>query len=180
MPQQRIELLQYESQKVPSLQLNFTSERPSLMFSLQKSPNNFSAAAHEQAVLQNFRDLNNASQPSGKRNTQSVEGMKTMKDPYTSLDRNSSKKQYLDSAKRESNFIKVPQVASESKVLKKPGSSLDNDDSSERLRKATLSPPPKDSSTKSSSVTKQGHKVLAQTLSKTKKISYIKQLVKKS
>jgi hypothetical protein len=77
-----------------------------------------------------------------------------MKDPYTSLDRNSSKKQYLDSAKRESNFIKVPQVASESKALKKPGSSLDNDDSSERLLKTTLSPPPKDSSTKSGSVTK--------------------------
>ncbi len=100
-----------------------------------------------------------------------------------SLDRASSKKQYLDlnSGKRESNFIKVPQVPTEPKSVKKPGSSqgLDNDDSTERQRKATLSPLQKDSGSKGS-VTKQGHKVLAQTLSKTKKISYIKQLVKKS
>ena len=38
----------------------------------------------------------------------------------------------------------------------------------------------KGSNNGSSSVTKQGHKVLASSLSKTKKMSYIKQLVKKS
>jgi hypothetical protein len=64
---------------------------------------------------------------------------------------------------------------------------------SDRFRKATLSPPQsikggsgadnmsaKGSTNGSSSVTKQGHKVLASSLSKTKKMSYIKQLVKKS
>ena len=63
---------------------------------------------------------------------------------------------------------------------------------SDRFRKATLSPPQsikggaadnmsaKGSNNGSASVTKQGHKVLASSLSKTKKMSYIKQLVKKS
>lgn len=66
--------------------------------------------------------------------------------------------------------------------------STDNnmDLTSDRFRKATLSPPQsikggagdnmsaKGSNNGSSSVTKQGHKVLASSLSKTKKMSYIK------
>ena len=56
---------------------------------------------------------------------------------------------------------------------------------SERFRKATLSPPQSikdNTSSKGASLTvsKHGHKVLASSLSKTKKMSYIKQLVKKS
>jgi hypothetical protein len=100
-----------------------------------------------------------------------------------SLERKSAKKQMIDlgSAKRESNFNKLPVDPKAIKI--KTTSSQHDDASSDKFRKQTLSPPQssKDNlSAKGQPATITKQKMIASTLSKTKKISYIKQLVKKS
>lgn len=118
--------------KPPSLQMNFNSDRPSLMSQLKKNgginlstpttssiPGNGFIHHHNvgsgESPFPNYREINLTTQTasSGKRNAQSVEGKASeTQDVYMSLDRKSAKKQFIElssnSGKRENNFSKIP------------------------------------------------------------------------
>lgn len=141
----------------PSLQMNFNSDRPSLMSQLKKQNNNMQTPTHfhidQQSPFPNYREINLANNlVSSKRNAQSVEGKASSEttDAYMSLDRKSAtKKQFADmpsssSAKRENNFNKMipSQTAIDPKnKLKSSSSQVADEPSNDKIRKATLSPP---------------------------------------
>jgi len=104
----------------------------------------------------NYREINLTTQTvssggGGKRNALSVEGAKNAEtqEVYMSLDRKSAKKQFIElssnSAKRENNFNKIPQqivVSAEKGIAKMKSSTYPEEQpSSDKIRKQTLSPP---------------------------------------